>query len=318
MAMNKLTLFLIFSSALVFSQTPSDTNHHWKSSGFIGLNFSQTALNNWQGGGQDNVALNAILDYQITYTKNKHSWQNKLSGNYGLMRTGTDKLFKKNTDQLLFISKYNLDAWNKYFFYSAIFDFRTQFAPGYNYIGDSIAGRAISDFFSPAYFQLALGLDYKPVNYFSIIFSPLSGKITYVARQYLADAGAYGVEKAVYDPATNIIVKQGKKSRVEFGGRLTFKFKKDLNKIVSWDAYLDLFSSYLHNPQNIDVVFNSLVTIKISKLFTITITTQMLYDDDVKTIRDWDKDGEFDHPYDINGPRLQILNTIGIGLGYKF
>lgn len=295
-----------------------DSTKYWKSSGFIGLNFSQTALSNWQGGGQDNVALNSILDYQITYQKGRHSWQNKLYGNYGLMRTGTDKLFKKNTDQLMFISKYNLDAWNRYFFYSAMLDFRTQFAPGYNYKGDSIVGRAISDFFSPAYLQLAFGVEYKPVDYFSVTFSPLSGKMTFVHRQYLADIGAFGVEKAVYDPNTGIIVKQGKRTRAEFGGRLTLKFKKDINKIVAWDAYLDLFNNYLKNPQNIDVVFNSLITVKLSKIFTITLINQMLYDDDVIIIYDWNKDGKFDHSNDIKGPRLQILSTFGIGLGYKF
>ncbi|MCX7729016.1 MAG: DUF3078 domain-containing protein [Bacteroidia bacterium] len=307
-------LFSAYSKNL----SDNDTTKIWKSSGFVGINFSQTALSNWQGGGQDNVAFNSVLDYQIIYKKNKHTWLNKWYGNYGLMRTGSDKLFKKNADQLLFISKYNLDAWNKFFFYSAMLDFRTQFAPGYNYKGDSIIGRAISDFFSPAYLQLAIGIDYKSVEYFSMTLSPLAGKMTFVSRQYLADAGAYGVEKAEYDPNTGMLVKAGKKIRGEFGGRLTFRLKKDLNKVVSWDAYLDLFSNYLKNPQNIDVVFNSLITIKLTKIFTITIMNQMLYDDDVKIIRDWNKDGKYDNPNDINGPRLQILSTFGIGLGYKF
>ncbi len=228
------------------------------------------------------------------------------------------KIFKKNNDQLLFISKYNLDGWNKYFFYSTMLDFRTQLAPGYNYKGDSIVGQAISDFFSPAYIQLAFGLEYKPVNYFSITLSPLSGKVTIVTRQYLADAGAFGVEKAIYDPITGNIIQHGKKIRYEFGGRLTLKFKKDLNPLISWDAYLDLFSNYLHNPQNIDVVMNSLLTIKLTKIFTITLLNQMIYDDDIKIIRDWNKDGKYDHSNDIYGPRLQMLSTFGIGLGLKF
>lgn len=309
-------LFSIYSYSNI--SFDNDSLKHWKSSGFIGINFSQTALSNWQGGGQDNVTLNNILDYQIIYQKNKHSWNNKISANYGIIRSGSDKIFKKNNDQLLFISKYNLNGWNKYFFYSAMLDFRTQLAPGYNYKGDSIVGRAISDFFSPAYIQLAFGLEYKPVNYFSITLSPLSGKVTIVTRQYLADAGAFGVEKAIYDPITGNIIQHGKKIRYEFGGRLTLKFKKDLNPLISWDAYLDLFSNYLHNPQNIDVVMNSLLTIKLTKIFTITLLNQMIYDDDIKIIRDWNKDGKYDHSNDIYGPRLQMLSTFGIGLGLKF
>lgn len=313
-------LYFILNIYLLSSQTNNnnDSTKHWKTSGFWGINFSQTALNNWQGGGQDNISFNNILNYQIEYKKNKHSWSNKLNAQYGIIRQGTDKLFKKSTDQILFLSKYNINATEKYLFYSFMLDFRTQFAPGYNYKNDSILGRAISDFFSPAYIQLALGMEYKPVEYFSITFSPVSGKLTIVTRQYLADIGAFGVEKAIYDPNTGELIKPGKKIREEFGGRLTLQFKKNLNKLISWDAYADFFSNYLHNPQNIDVVFNSLITIKLSKIFTITLLNQIIYDDDIKIIRDWNKDGKFDHPNDIYGPRTQLLSTFGLGLGLKF
>lgn len=284
----------------------------------MGLTFSQTALHNWQGGGQDNFSIHSIFNLQIEYKRNKSYWMNKIDAQYGLIRPGSDRLFKKNIDQVLYLSKYNLDAWNQYFYYSAMFDFRTQFAPGYNYVGDSIAGRAVSDAFSPAYIQLAVGLDYKPVEYFFITLSPLAGKMTIVSRQYLADAGAYGVEKAQYDPVSGNLLVPGKKTRYEFGGRLTLKFKKDLNKAVNWDSYLDIFSNYLHNPQNMDVIFNNLLTVKLNKIFTFTFIHQVVYDDDIVIRRDWNKDGKFDHPHDINGPRIQMLSTYGIGLGVKF
>ncbi|GIV28699.1 MAG: hypothetical protein KatS3mg027_2513 [Bacteroidia bacterium] len=295
-----------------------DSTRYWKSSGFLGLNYSQTALSNWQGGGQNNIAVNSILNFNIEYTKGIINWTNKLDAQYGLNRPGFDKLFKKNLDQILFVSKFNTKTHINHFFYSAMLDFRTQFAPGYNYIGDSIVGRATSDFFSPAYIQLAFGTDYKPVDYLSISFSPISGKSTIVSRQYLADAGAFGVEKAVYDMNTGTLIKRGKKIRLEYGGRLTIRFKKDLNKMISWDSYLDIFSNYFHNPQNMDVVFNNLITIKLTKILTISILNQMLYDDDIIIIRDWNKDGKFDHPNDIYGPRVQLMSTLGIGLGLKF
>ena len=75
-----------------------------------------------------------------------------------------------------------------------------------------------------------------------------------VNRQYLADEGAYGVEKAVVDTAGRVVT-HGKKTRLEFGGRVILKFKKDIFKNVNLDSYLDLFSNYGHNPGNIDVVF---------------------------------------------------------------
>lgn len=289
----------------------------WKNEGFFGVNASQTALHNWQGGGQDNIAINFILNYQITYKSRKSTWINKLDAQYGIFKPGDFKKFRKNMDQLFFLSKYSLDAWNKFWFYSAQLDYRTQFAPGYSYIGDSIAGRAASDFNSPGYIQTALGLDYKPAPYFSAFLAPLAVKFTMVNRQYLADAGAFGVEKAEFD-VNGMMIRPGKKTRSEFGGRLVMKFKKDIMANVNLDSYLDLFSNYLKNPQNIDVVFNNLITFKINKFFTATLISQFIYDDDIVIKRDWNKDGDYDHPNDINGPRVQLLTTFGIGFGYKF
>lgn len=310
-----LTLFSLTLFSIAQDVAKKDTS--WKTSGFFGLNASQTALSNWQGGGQNNVAVNGILNAQAEYKKGKHTWLNKLDAQYGIIKPGDVKLFRKNIDQLFALSKYNLDAWGKYWFYVAQADFRSQLAPGYTYVGDSIAGPAGSDFTSPAYIQVALGLDYKPVKYFSATFAPIAGKITWVNRQYLADAGAFGVEKAKYDTAGKITT-QGKKVRYEFGGRVILKFKKDIFKNVNLDSYLDLFSNYGNNPQNIDVVFNNLVTLKINKYFTANIISQMVYDDDIITKYDWNQDGKYDNKNDIFGPRLQVISTFAIGFGYKF
>ena len=296
---------------------PAKKDTSWKVSGYFGLNFSQTSLSNWQGGGQDNIAGNAILNIQAVYKKGKSEWLNKLDAQYGLIKTDGDRLFKKNIDQLFALSKYNLNAFNKYWFYAAQGDYRTQFAPGYNYNGDSVLGTARSDFNSPGYIQLAIGLDYKPTKYFSATFAPIAGKITVVNRQYLADEGAYGVEKAVLDTAGKIVT-NGKRSRFELGGRIILRFKKDIFKNVNLDSYLDLFSNYANNPGNIDVVFNNLLTLKINKYFTANVISQVLYDDDVITKRDWNKDGKFDNAKDINGPRVQMLTTFAVGFGYKF
>jgi hypothetical protein len=296
---------------------PTKKDTSWKVSGYFGLNFSQTSLSNWQGGGQDNIAGNAILNIQAVYKKGKSEWLNKLDAQYGLIKTDGDRLFKKNIDQLFALSKYNLNAFNKYWFYAAQGDYRTQFAPGYNYNGDSVVGTARSDFNSPGYIQLAIGLDYKPTKYFSATFAPIAGKITVVNRQYLADEGAYGVEKAVLDTAGKIVT-NGKRSRFELGGRIILRFKKDIFKNVNLDSYLDLFSNYANNPGNIDVVFNNLLTLKINKYFTANVISQVLYDDEVVTKRDWNKDGKFDNAKDINGPRVQMLTTFAVGFGYKF
>ncbi len=316
-----ITAFMISSFYFLNAQDSSakkDTTY-WKKSGFFGLNASNTSLSDWQGGGQDNVAINGILNVEANYKKAKHEWTNKLDGQLGFIRPGYGSKFRKNIDQLFALSKYNINAFSKYWFYTAQADYRTQFSPGYNYDGNTRVQPAVSDLNSPGYIQLALGLDFKPTDYFSATFAPLAGKITTVNRQYLADAGAYGVEKALVDETTGAIITPGKRARYEFGGRVVLKFKKDLVKNVNLDSYLDLFSNYMNNPGNIDVVFNNLVTFKISKYFTANIISQMVYDDDIIRKRDLDKDGNIEPEQgDINGPRLQMLTTFAIGFGYKF
>jgi hypothetical protein len=320
--MKKIFIPLLFIySMYVTAQEPApaavkDTS--WKVSGFFGVNASQTALSNWQGGGQDNVALNGILNLEAVYKRDKfEQWTNKLDAQYGMIKPGEAKLFRKNIDQLFALTKYNTLAFGKYWFYTAQADYRTQFSPGYNYNGDSISGRATADLNSPGYLQLALGFDYKPTDYFSVTLAPLAAKITFVNRQYLADEGAYGVEKAVTDTDGTIIT-HGKKVRYEYGGRVIVKFKKDIFKNVNLDSYLDLFSNYAHNPGNIDVVFNNLLTLKINKYFSASVICQMIYDDDIIIKRDYRHDGKFEGKEDTNGPRLQVLSTIGIVFGYKF
>ena len=314
--MNKLFIFTFLFISIQLSKAqdsirPQTRDTSWKTTGFFGINAAQTSLSNWQGGGQNNVAINGILNVNAVYKRDAfEEWTNKLDAQYGLFKPGNVP-YRKNIDQLFALSKYEVLAFKKVFFYTVQADYRTQFAPGYKYEGSTRVGNATSDMNSPGYIQLALGLDYKPTEYFSITVAPVAGKMTLVNRQYLADEGAYGVQPATYDADSNI-VNHGKKVRYEFGGRVILKFKKDIFKNVNLDSYLDLFSNYTHNPQNIDVVFNNLLTFKVNKYFSASIICQMIYDDDIIIKR------VIDGKVLINGPRLQALTTVGIGFGYKF
>ncbi len=294
---------------------PKDTS--WKTSGFIGINLNQTSLSNWQGGGQDNFAVNGIFTYDINYKKGKNQWDTRFDAQYGMMKTGNQLVFRKNVDQLFAMTKFNILASKKYWFYTLVADFRSQMSPGYNYYADSIAPGIVSNFMAPGYIQLALGMDFKVEDYFSMMLAPLAGKITVVNDKGLADAGAFGVAPAVRDTAGNVVT-PGERVRYEFGGRVTIKFKKELSKNIAVDTYADFFSNYGHNPQNIDVVWNTIVNFKITKLFSAMISTKLIYDDDIIIKYDWNQDGKFDHKNDIYGPRVQLLNNFGFGLAYKF
>ena len=315
--MKKIIVILLLASINAFAQndTKKDTSY-WHKNGFFGLNLAQTSMNNWQGGGQDNIAFSGLLNAELQYKKGKSEWVNRFDGQYGIVKLGNSKLWQKNVDQLFAMSKYSLYAFKKYWFYTLMADFRSQFADGYKHFGDTLQV-AVSRFASPAYIQLALGLDFKPADYFVATLSPIAGKVTMVTDQSFANAGEYGVDKAVYD-TTGKLITPGKKMRYEFGGRLTIKFKKDITKMFSVDTYADFFSNYMKEPGNIDVVWNTLLTLKINKFFSATLSTKFLYDHDVLIKYDWNQDGKYDHKNDIFGPRAQVLSVYGIGFVYKF
>jgi hypothetical protein len=75
-----------------------------------------------------------------------------------------------------------------------------------------------------------------------------------------------------------------------------------------------LFSNYIVKPENIDVNWENLITMKINSWFSANIHYTMLYDDDVKIAWDSNDDGINDR----FGARLQIKQLLGIGLTYKF
>jgi hypothetical protein len=273
----------------------ADTLEGWKQGGAIFINFAQTSLTNWASGGNNSVAINGLASLFANYKKGNSVWDNYLDMGYGLMKQGKGEKFVKTDDKVDFMSKYGQHAF-KSWYYSALLNFRTQLTNGYNYPDDSV----ISALLAPAYLLGALGMDYKPNDVFTAFIAPITTKITLVNDQVLADAGAFGVEA-------------GKKTRAEFGGYVRVGFKKDLVENINLATKIDFFSNYLHNPQNIDVNWEALLTMKVTKYIAASLSTQLLYDDDI-TI---DKEQDNGETRPVNS-LVQFKEILGIGFTMKF
>jgi hypothetical protein len=272
------------------AQEVRDTSY-WKKGGLASVSFSQTSLTNWSGGGDNNVALNALLNLFANYEKRKISWENNLKMEYGLVKQGDESL-RKSIDNIDFATKLGIKNGG-HWYYSALAQFQTQFDKGYNYPNDV---DVVSRFLAPAYITTSLGMDYKPNDYFSAYLSPLTGKMTIVNDDDLSEMGAFGVDA-------------GDKFRAEFGAFTKLSFHKDVWENVNLQTVLDLFSNYSENFGNIDINWEVLFTMKVNKFLTANVSTTLKYDDDVDYIN---KDG-------VNkGPRIQFKEIIGIGLAYKF
>jgi hypothetical protein len=280
----------------------ADTTQGWKKGGVVGVNLAQTSLTNWAAGGQNSLAINGITSLFANLKRGKSVWDNSLDLGYGLLKQGSDPDFMKTDDKIDLLSKYGREAF-KNFYYAALVNFKTQMTPGYNYPNDSVK---ISDLFAPAYLLGAVGMDYKPNTHFSAFLAPLTSKFTFVTDKVLSDAGAFGV-----DP--------GKTVKSEIGGYIRViytknDFKSEFMKNISLTSKIDLFSNYLDNPQNIDVSWESLIAMKVNKYISVTFTTHLIYDDNIKISIDSNEDGIIDH----KGPRTQFKEILGVGFSYKF
>lgn len=275
---------------------PLDTTKTWKTFGLIGLNFNQVSLTNWAGGGTSSIATTGIMNLNANYAKGKTSWVNSLDMAYGIIKNADAPIIKSD-DKLEFNSKFGHKA-SKYWYYSGLLNFRSQFAPGFKTPGDTVK---ISNFLAPGYLIAAIGMDYKPNDKFSAFLAPLTSKITIVNDPVLSARGAFGVD-------TNATV------RSEFGGFIKLQYQNNIVENVSFATRIDLFSNYLHNPKNIDVSWETLISMKINKFMSASIATHLIYDDDVKISVDENKDGILDG----FGPRVQFKEVLAVGLAYKF
>jgi hypothetical protein len=283
------TIILLFPF-LAFAQTEKKDSL-WTTSGNLTLNFSQVSLTNWAAGGKSSMSGIGIVNYAAKYKKDKLNWDNTFDFRYGFLKEKDIKL-RKSDDIIDISSKVGIEAKGNWF-YSALLNFKSQFAEGYNY--DTEPNEMISKFMAPGYLNLALGMDYKKDN-LSVLLAPVSGKFTFVMDETLSDEGAFGVDA-------------GENFRAELGATAKIEYTQDIMKNVSLNTKLDLFSNYLDKPQNVDVDWKVQLNMKVNDYLSANFLTHMIYDDDVK-IKD---------PVTGNSsPKLQFMESFGAGLTLKF
>jgi len=297
--MRRLTLILSITivTLQLHANNPRRDTSYWKSKYESALGFSQTTMTNWAQGGENSVSGNFILNVFKDYNRKNISWNNYLGIAFGLSKQKSYSKPRKTDDKINFQTKGGLYAW-KHWDYTGLFEFRSQIKEGFTYPDDS---NHISRFMAPGYFQLSLGMNYKPVSYFSVFVSPIGARLTVVNDSYLTNRtvkgkviGAFGV---VGDNTT----------LWQVGGSLNVIFKKDIMKNINLLSKLDVFSNYRKNPLNLIIGWENNILMKVNKYISLNMSSMLKYDDNEPYK---DKEGK------IHGPRLQFRETFGIGLAY--
>ena len=279
---------------------------------FLGkLDFGQTSFSNWAAGGNNTVTQSAYIDANANYQKDKLMWTNRLQLDYGIMYSSDKPIMQKTGDRIYLESKLGYVA-AKNLNYTAALDFKTQFDQNYNYSTPSAelleqyptatawrrARSVKSAFFSPAYINLGLGMDWVPSDWLTVNFAPLTGGIVVVDDARLRKS--YGMEPDEFGVYPSV--------RFEFGARLKTDAKVNINDNIKYTTQLVLFSDYLHKPGNFRVNWDNMLFWQIAKYFSMTITTGLIYDDRVRVGADEA------HPDGFR--KVQFKEQIAFGFAY--
>ena len=283
------------------SELPPKEPSNWKLESKYSLNVTQSTFTNWASGGRNNVSGLGFINASADYKNDRLRWASSLTGGIGGIQYFDEDIEK--TDDVLDVQStlsYGLkDPW----FLSFLGGFRTQFLDGYSNPEDSIRS---STFMAPGYVNISLGIEYIPNDNLKVLLSPLSGKFTFVQVQALADSGAFGVEPAELSNMGGVIT-PGENFRAELGAYLRIIYKKELMENITLKSRLELFSSYVNIPKNIDVNGELILDFKVNKWFSANIQLNLIYDDDIDIE---DRKGNV-------GPRTQFKQVTGIGIAYR-
>jgi len=282
--------------------TKKDTSY-WNATVLFGLNGTQTSFVNWAAGGRNNLSALGFLNGTASYHKNHWKWDNDLKvalGGVLFLDKAPGSKYQKTDDRIEANSTIGYEFKKKWFL-TLTAGFKTQMMDGFMTPEDTLRS---STFMAPGYLNAALGVEYAPSKYMNIFLSPISLKYTFVRDQRLANEGAFGVEPAFSLGGT--VIQTGKRFRQEYGAYFRFIFNKELIKNIEMKSRLELFSNYLHNPQNIDVNAEVIFTFKVNSWLSASVQWDFIYDDDIKIT---DRFGK-------TGPRSQFKSILGLGVSY--
>ncbi len=278
----------------------------WKFKTDLSYLLSQGVISNWAKGGENNVSSVLDVTSAINYNNKVTKVNSATSARFalGLQASGKYGGIRKNLDILEINSKINHKAFGK-FDLSGIFQFKSQFLPGYTYPNDTTSVM-VSKFFNPATFILGYGLEYKPNKNTSVSFSPLSYKGTFVTDTANINQTKYGIAA-------------DRRSKNELGAYLTINSKLVLFEKINMTNRIQLFSNFLMKPQNIDVDWEMIATMPLNWFTDLRVNTHLIYDDNtLLPVFDGGEPVIGTDGKQKKAPMVQFKELLGVSFVFKF
>lgn len=271
-----LAIFVMLICPTVYGQIIRiDSTSNWRKSFKGGINLNQASFSsNWKAGGVSSIGFNALVNYKANYKKGKHSWDNEVDLLYGLVKNSGQGT-RKTLDRIYIDTKYGHEL-NKNWGTFVALNFLSQFAKGYRYetVNGVEESLLISDFLSPAFITTSWGMEYHPVDYFKMRFSPFAPRVTVLRN----NDGRYDA----VDTAKPYGVEVGEDTRFEWlAFQLQAEFDKDIatNINLKW-RYL-MFANYeTLELKTIDHRLDVNLTGKVNDFISVSLGGILLYDFD--------------------------------------
>ena len=165
----------------------------WRREATIMAQITQNYVtDNWYQGGSSSFAGLGIAKGQVSYIRERFTWENTGEWRIGGSTVSADSLHKVNTTDDLFriYSKANLRIVPK-LFTSLSAELETRLLPTYK----SNSMELKSAPFSPFRFNAAFGIDYKPVKGLSISVSPVSYKVIHIMDTVRVNPQDFGLDE---------------------------------------------------------------------------------------------------------------------------
>lgn len=253
------------------------------------IQFTQNYVSsNWYEGGNSSFSMYGSAKGVLKYDDKKRiAWDNVFEWNEGLATNSGDTIHRINTSEDLFrlYSKLGVKVKDKLYTSFSV-EYRSQVLPTYK--TNSIDKK--TTFCTPIRFDLALGLDYKPVKGLSIVAAPAAYKMVYA-------------NDTAHVSVTSLGIEEGKNAFHKFGASVRLEWVWKPLREISLETKFYAYKSYLDKSGEVDLELNC--DFLINRFMSARVKLHPRYDSTRKL------EGE-DHA------KMQFKELISIGFSHKF
>jgi len=240
---------------------------------------------NWYQGGSSSFAAFGSAKGQISYIRERFTWENFGEWRVGGSTVSADTVHKMNTTDDLFrlYSKANFRIVPK-IFTSLSAEIDTRLFPTYK--TNSMVLK--SGPFSPFRFTAAFGIDYKPVKDFSLSVSPVSYKVIHIMDTARVNGKDFGLE-------------EGQRTQHNIGSSVRLEYTWKPVREVALETKFYIYTNY----RNVEIDLELNCDFIINRWLTSRLTVHPRYDSAV--IMEGDEKA-----------KMQFRELLSIGFAHKF